>query len=87
MTLYLVRSSGFGEYRRVSVHSVEIRRVLHDSEFVVGEVGQARADDLLHVGRIVAEIDGVGEPAEVEVDSLLSSGSVYSESDFSFRII
>lgn len=52
----------------VVVHAVEVVGALDERDFLGGEGGEAVAELLLHRLRVGAEVDGVGEPGDGELD-------------------
>lgn len=62
-------------------HAVEVRRVLDDGPLFLRKVRKAFTKHLTHVRRIEPEVDGVCEPADCDVEMMLSSGDVYQSPD------
>lgn len=72
VALEFVVAAVLGEASGVGVHAVEVGRAMNQGEFLGSESGETVSESFLHVGRVVAEVDGVGVPANVEVQSMLS---------------
>lgn len=72
VALEFIVSSGLREIRSVGVHAVEVGRAVDESDLLISEGGESVADDLLDVVGIFAEVDGIGVPANVEVERVLS---------------
>lgn len=53
------RGTRTAEVRGVRVHAVELRRALYDREFLRRERWQTVAKHLLHIRRVMSEVDGV----------------------------
>lgn len=58
---------------RVVVHAVEVVGALDQGNLLGREGGQAVAELLAHRGRVVAQVDGVGEPGDGELDLAVGS--------------
>lgn len=51
---------------------------MNQGNFLRSESRQTVAENLLHVFGVVAEVDWVGVPTDVEVESVLTRGGIYT---------